>query len=160
MKRCMRRGEKIYVKSFPGAKTADMKDYVRPSQRYNPELFLLHTGCNDLISAKTPDEISDEIVRLALDLKNDENDVIISGIVARTDENDVIISGIIARNDELNEKGKKVNDLLKIRCNSNDLGFMDHSNILAHKHLNGSGIHLNFNGTINLADNFLKVINI
>ena len=146
MKRCMRRGEKIYVKSFPGAKTADMKDYVRPSQRYNPELFLLHTGCNDLISAKTPDEISDEIVRLALDLKNDENDV--------------IISGIIARNDELNEKGKKVNDLLKIKCNSNDLGFMDHSNILAHKHLNGSGIHLNFNGTITLADNFLKVINI
>ena len=97
-------------------------------------------------SAKTPTKISDEIVHLALDLK--------------TDENDVVISDIIARNDKLNEKGKKVNHLLKIKCNRYDIGFMDNTNILAHKHLNGSGIHLNFNGTITLADNFLKVINI
>ena len=64
--------EIIYVKSFPGAKTADMKDYVQLSQRYDHKLFLLHTGCNDFNSTKNPEEISDDIVHLAIDLKTNE----------------------------------------------------------------------------------------
>ena len=39
---------KIYVKSFPGATTADMEDYMKPSVRKSPDHFILHVGTNDL----------------------------------------------------------------------------------------------------------------
>ena len=146
MKACMKSNEKIYVKSFPGAKLADMQDYVRPSQRYDPDLFILHTGSNDLNSVKTPEEISEEIIKLALNLK--------------TDKNEIVVSGIIGRKDQHNGKGVMVNKLLKTKCATNTLGFMDNTNILIKKHLNGSGIHLNHEGTKALADNFLKIIDL
>ena len=73
MKRCMNSNEKIYIKSFPGATITDMKDYAKPSKRYNPDLFILHAGSNDLRSTKSPDEISEEIVKLGLDIKMDKN---------------------------------------------------------------------------------------
>ena len=146
MKRCMKSNEKIYIKSFPGASTADMKDYARPSQRYNPDVFILHTGSNDLRSTKSPNEISDEIVKLALDIK--------------TDKNEVIISSIVCRGDELNEKALKVNDFLKIKTDKYALGYMNNSNICVDTHLNGSGMHLNYSGTVTLANNFLKIINV
>ena len=98
----MKHNERIYVKSFPGAKIADMRDHAEPSQRYNPDEIMLHTGSNDLPTPKTAEEISDVIIKLALELK--------------TEENDIIVSDIIGRNDEHNEKGMRVNGLLKIKC--------------------------------------------
>ena len=41
---------KIYVKSFPGAKTSCTKDYVKPTLRSIPTHFILHTGRDDLNS--------------------------------------------------------------------------------------------------------------
>ena len=146
MKRCMNSNEKIYIKSFPGATITDMKDYAKPSKRYNPDLFILHAGSNDLRSTKSPDEISEEIVKLGLDIKMDKNEV--------------IISSIVCRNDKLNEKASKVNDLLKIKTSKYALGYINNSNICIHKHLNGSGLHLNHLGTVALANNFLNIINI
>ena len=35
---------KVYVKSFPGAKTFYMKDYVKPSSKITPNHFILHIG--------------------------------------------------------------------------------------------------------------------
>ena len=136
----------IYVKSFPGATTIDMSDHARPSQRYSPDCFILHTGSNDLRSTKTPEQISDDIIKLATDLK--------------TDQNEVIVSAIVARKDEQNTKGLKVNDYLKIKCENYALGFISNTNILVTEHLNGSGLHLNYHGTKALANNFLNVINV
>ena len=65
MKRCMKRGEKIYVKTFPGATTDCMKDYVKPSIKHNPDFVILHTGTNDLKSTKSAVEISDEIKKIS-----------------------------------------------------------------------------------------------
>lgn len=146
VKKCMKPTDKIYVKSFPGASTMDMKDHSKPSQRYQPDLFILHTGSNDLRSTKSPEEISDEIINLAMELK--------------TDENEVVVSGIICRDDDLNGKGLKVNDFLKIKSSRYALGFINNTNIRIEKHLNGSGLHLNNLGTAALANNFLKIINI
>ena len=123
-----------------------MKDYARPSQRYNPYVFILHTGSNDLRSTKSPNEISDEIVKLALDIK--------------TDKNEVIISSIVCRGDELNEKALKINDFLKIKTDKYAVGYMNNSNKCVDTHLNGSGMHLNYSGTVTLANNFLKIINV
>ena len=50
-----------------------------------------------------------------------------------------------------NEKGRKVNNLLKSKCTENDLGYIENTNTKVHKHLNG---------TVALANNFLDVINI
>ena len=43
-------GENIFVKSFPGAKTSCMHDYVKPSLKLKSDLFILHCGTNDLKS--------------------------------------------------------------------------------------------------------------
>ena len=78
-----------------------MRDEANPSQRYNPDQIILHTGSNDLPTPKTAEEMSDEIIKLSLELK--------------TDENDIIVGDIIGRNDEHNEK---VNGILNIKCNT------------------------------------------
>ena len=119
---------------------------MKPSQKFNPDLIILHIGTNDLKSIKSPEEISDDIIKLALHVK--------------TDEKEIIVSGIVCRDDELNEKGQKVNDFLKIKSTKYALGYVNHSNILTKKHLNGSGLPLNYHGTVALANNFLKIINI
>ena len=146
MQKCLKSNEKIYVKSFSGATTSDMFDYISPSKRYGSEVYLLHTGSNDLRSQSTPQEISDEIIKLALDVKNDDNEV--------------VVSSIVSRDDNLNAKGMQVNDFLKTKCENRGFGFINNKNIHARKHLNGSGLHLNFNGTIALANNFLDFIKV
>ena len=84
--------ERLFVKSFPGATLDDMMDYIKPSLKYNPDHIIIHTGTIDLKSDKDAMEISNEIIKLANNVK--------------TDENIVTISGIISRNDELNDKAK------------------------------------------------------
>ena len=39
-----------------------MLDYMKPVQRYfNPNMYTLHVGTNDLLSDKSPEQISEEI---------------------------------------------------------------------------------------------------
>ena len=71
-----------------------------------------------------------------------------------------MVSGIVGRNDEHHKKGMDVNTILKTKCIENSLNFIDNSNISINKHLNGSGLHLNFNGTVRLANNFLDAIKV
>ena len=146
IRRCVKPNEKIYVKSYSGAKIADIRGHAKPSQRYEPDLTILHMGTNDLRTSKIEEEISDEIIKLTLEMK--------------TDGNEIIVRGIIRRNDEYNEKGMKVNDLLQVKCGMYALGFMKNYNISVKKHVNGGGLHLNYNGTKALANNFLKAINV
>lgn len=144
MKKSVNKGDKLYVKSFPGATTNCMSDYIKPSLRYNPDLVIIHCGSNDLRSQKTPNIIADDIVELASKSK--------------TETNDVVISGLIARNDELNLKAMQVNEQLIAKCNERQIFYIDNNNIIATKHLNGSGLHLNHYGTMLLSNNFLNCI--
>ena len=141
----MKPREKIYVKTFSGATVADMDDYSKPTQKHKLDVIILHAGTNDLKLTKSPEDISDDIIKLALDMK--------------TDVNEVIVSGIIKRDDEHNEKGRKVNDFVIIECAKYALCFLDNSNI-SKKHLNGSGLYLNYHGTVTLANNFFRIINV
>ena len=88
--------ERVYVKHFSGATIDHMKSYVIPSKSYENELVILHVGANDRREKKTSKEIATDITELVNDLK--------------TDENEIMISGIIPRNDILDDKGKEVND--------------------------------------------------
>ena len=147
----MRRGllnksDRLFIKSFNGATTEDMNSYVLPAKRHKNDLYVIHTGTNDLRSDKGAEEICKNIIKLATFLKEDENDV--------------IISGIIGRNDDYNLKGEKVNESLKSLCSENNIGFINNNNICKSRHINGSGLHLNKYGTVTFANNLLDAINL
>ena len=61
----------------------------------------------------------------------------------KTDINDVMISGVTPRGDRLNAKAMEVNKNVHAECERYNLYFIDNTNIIADKHLNGSGLHLN-----------------
>ena len=64
--------DNIFIKSFPGATTDDMYDYCKPSQKYDNNLYLLHTGTNDLRADKSAEDIAENIIGLANELKTNE----------------------------------------------------------------------------------------
>ena len=135
--------DKLYVKSFSGATTSDMADYCKPTIRRNPNIIILHARTNNLNTGNDPNSIASDIVKLALDMK--------------TDVNEVNVSSLIARNDKLNDKALKVNNCLELKCSQVALGFIDNSNV-TNEHLNKGGIHLNFKGTVALTKNFMTYI--
>ena len=147
MKRRLGRNEKLFVKSFSGANVADMVDYARPTVRKESDLIVLHAGTNDLRSSKTPENIASDIMKLALEIKSANNEVILSSILFRDD------------NPELNEKGNATNTILKSECQFYNILFIDNSNIQK-QHLNGSKLHLNYKGTVALAANLLDYVKI
>ena len=136
--------QKVYIKSFPGASTKDMESYSIPTKNYGNDLVILHCGTNDLRTSKSPSDISKMIFDLAKEIK--------------TEDNEVMISGIVPRNDELNSKGKSVNSLLKSLC-KDKFHFIDNNNI-TFRHLNSSKIHLNIDGDYMLGSNFVNAINL
>ena len=146
MKNKLQPNERLFVKSFSGATVEDMSDYVRPTIRREPDMIILHAGTNDLRGEKTPDNIASDIMRLAIEMK--------------TEKNEVMVSCLISRGDKLNDKAMQVNNILKRECEQHKMLLIEHSNILADKHLNGSKLHLNYRGTIALARNFLDNIKI
>ena len=79
----------VKVRPFLSAKTIDMVDYIKPTQRdFNPDIYLLQVGTNDLPpSNKSPEQISLDILNLANSLKLENNTNIVSSIVPGDDEN-------------------------------------------------------------------------
>ena len=65
------RRRKVVVKYFSGAKTKDIKSYVIPTVEQKPDNIILHTGTNDLKTIDTPEEITMEILNLAMTCKTD-----------------------------------------------------------------------------------------
>ncbi|CAB4027463.1 Scavenger receptor cysteine-rich type 1 M130 [Paramuricea clavata] len=49
-------GEKVNIKTFPGATINNMNHYIQPTMKKQPKLVILHVGTND-IQRKEPDEI-------------------------------------------------------------------------------------------------------
>ncbi|XP_028415956.1 uncharacterized protein LOC114539518 [Dendronephthya gigantea] len=136
-------GKKIQVKTFPGAKIADMEHYVQPTLRTKPNTIILHVGTND-IQNKKPEELAAEAKALC------------QGIVKRNPTCEIAISEIVKRQDPmLNTKIHETNKLLSNLCEESNWYFIDHSNINT-RHLNGSGLHLNRQGTALLAKNYIN----
>ena len=78
----------VKVGPFLSAKTIDMLDYIKPTQRdFNSDVYLIYVGTNDLSSNKSPEQISRDISNLYNSLKLDNNTAIVSSIVPRDDEN-------------------------------------------------------------------------
>ena len=145
MKKHLPKGDKIYIKSFSGATTDAMVDYVKPSLRYNPDLLILHTGVNNLRSKESPEVIADDIINLARDIKSNLNDI--------------VVSGLVSRNDDLKYKGEQVNEYLISKCAERNIFYIDNSNINPRQYLNSTN-HLNFKGTELIMQNFLECVNV
>ena len=123
-----------------------MKTYVKPSLKFKPDLWILHTGTNDLRSEAKPAEIADNIIQLAVTLKSEENEV--------------AVSSIVERGDKFNGKGIEVNSILKLKSTQFNIAFIEHKEIKQNLHLNGSALHLNPDGVNVLNRNFIQHINL
>ena len=69
-----------------------MMYYTKPAMDENAELYIVHFGTNDLQSHQNPQEIAEKTVCVAMKMK--------------TDENNVVISGFCPRGGEYNDKGR------------------------------------------------------
>ena len=132
----------MVVKSFSGASTEDIEDYLKPLLRKESENLILHIGTNDL-KMMEPDQLTDSILSLALQVESDSPNTSLS------------ISAILPRKeaDQLNENVSLINSYLKLLCRQHRWSFIDHKNI-NHNHLNRSGLHLTKVGNDILAKNF------
>ena len=138
---------KTRVKSFPGANIQDMKDYIKPALRNNPDRIILHVGTNDLRS-KDATSIVNEVHELCKEIKKNKpaTQITISEIISRED------------NHMLQTKVSDVNNLLKSLIKKPEIyGLLSHNNI-DKKGLNAYGLHLNRLGTSLLAKNIINHI--
>ena len=101
-------------------------------------------GTNDLRQPKEAKVIAKEIVELAIETKNEINEI--------------MVSGIVPRRDNLNEKAKEVNTCLQELCGNYNFHFINNDNVNKDTDLNLSGLHLNYEGTYVLCGNFVEAI--
>ena len=143
VKNKLSQNRRVIVKSFPGAKSKQMKHFMHETLR-NEHLdhVIVHAGTNDLQLDESPHKIANSIVNnLMSSIEN--YDTILS------------ISAITCRDDELRHKARQVNNILRVSCKERNIGFIEHDNIQP-KHLNGSKLHLNKLGTKNIIRNFVS----
>ncbi len=74
-------GERVFIKSFSGATTDCMNSHAVPAIKRNPKAVILHCGANDVRSNMTPDNIAEEIIDLAKEIRSKEKNVYVSGLV-------------------------------------------------------------------------------
>ena len=135
---------KVFVKTFSGAKTTFMHDYVKPSVRSSPDHFILHVGTNDLSSDKSPEERARSIINPATSIKNKKHDGSISNFIIWADDK------------KLEEKRGEVNSFLGKLCKEKNYYLIDHSTRIKRNRWNKGKLHLNKKGTKLLGDIFVK----
>ena len=105
----------VKVRPFSSAKTVDVQDHIKPTKRdFDPLLYLLHVGTNDLSLEDTPEAISKRIIATAESLKKERNEV--------------AISNTVPLGDHLKEKGKALNNILIEECKRKNIRIINHSN--------------------------------
>jgi lysophospholipase L1-like esterase len=135
-------GNRVVVKSFPGATSEDMRHYIKPTIDRSPNRIVLHCGTNDLKNS-SPTEFAERVASLASEIE-------------KTSEIKVIISELVARRD-MNDQVKTVNKQLRKHCQSNGWTLIQHNNI-SFADLNRGGLHLNHEGNCKFFKNFVDIV--
>ena len=138
------REEKVIVKHFSRSTTEDMKTYIQPSLKRDPDLVIINVGTNDLGSSQDPETIAKNIIDIA---KN-----------STTNKNEILVSSIVPRRDNLNGKGCQVNNILQKLCVEINFVNVNHGNINPQQHWNYDGVHLNTAGSKILAEKFILAL--
>ena len=128
------KSSKAIVRSFPGADTEDMIDYVKPLLiKKKPRFLILHAGTNDITSGCDTTKNLEKIRNLVSEI-SPSTELVISKLLIREDK-----FGI---KDEVDIK----NALLQNFAERYNLYLLDHNNIsrkmlsMKKLHLNGTGI--------------------
>ena len=139
------KNDQVQVKTYPGATTDDIIDYIKLTIRQKPDIVVTHSGTND--STKDVNTMS-RVRKVVAAVKEIDTDGKIklgfSGIAARGDinkEEDIVTT----------------NNRLEKYCKRNEFFFINKSNIDV-SCLNKRKLHLNRKGTYYLANNFRKHI--
>ena len=118
-----------------------MYDHLKPTLRdFNPGLFIIHVGTNDLPLNKTSNEIAEEIVNFAESVKKPSSSI--------------VISDIVTREDGYKTKADEVNKILEEICDTKSIPLIRNNNINSNRNLNWSRQHLNDTGVSVLVRNF------
>ena len=136
---------KVLVRPFLGACINDLYDYIKPILKSKPQVIVLHISTND---ASSKDFINTDTICEDMELLIEELNRL--GIV-------VVLSLPINRNDEYSERLKDLNIKLRTLCSKMLVNIIDNDNI-KHRHLNGSGLHLNKEGTHLLCKNIANFL--
>ena len=151
-----RKGYNVTTHSLPGGNTAEMEVLSQAMALRKPDAIFLHCGTNDLFpksgrdtqTRETPPLTPKQVVANLKDIeqilnaKSPNTQVIISNLTTRTDHGEVGASKVRSTNSLILKSG--------MPC-------VSHNNI-TNDHLNGSKLHLNGQGTIEMSKNFRKYI--
>ena len=111
---------KVVVKHFSGSTTEDMKTYIQPPLKRDPDRVIIHVGTNDLRSNQDPVTIAKNIINIAKSSK--------------TNKNEILLSSIVSRWDSLNGNGRQVNNILQKLCIENNFVYVNHDNTKPRRH--------------------------
>ena len=133
-----------YRKHFPGPTTKDIAHYCLPTLIDDKrDSCIIHVGKNSL-NKENPAEIVNDILRIVEICRiYGVNDVHVASITYRVDFQKLV---------------SQINDLLRAKQFLNNFSFIENDNITA-AHIWRDKLHLNNNGTIVLANNFIKSVN-
>ena len=137
-------------KNFPGATITNLAHYSIPTLiNENPDVVLMHVGINDILNMERTQvsemQIANKIIKIVNDYKkHGVEKVFVSGIAfcARVDQNRI----------------NTVNDILYRKADSNNYIFINNS-MITKDDLWRDKLHLNEDGKISLANNYLGYLN-
>ena len=84
--------EKVVGKHFSGSTTEDMKTYIQPPLKRDPDRVIIHVGAIGLRFSEDPKTIAKNIIDIAQN--------------STTSKNEILVSSIVPRRDNLNGKGR------------------------------------------------------
>ena len=107
-----------------------MFDYIKTTQRnFNPDIYILYVGTNDLPSHKSSEQICLDILNLDKSLKLNNNTIVVSNIFHR----DYVYKKIA---DEVSANLEKL-------CRVNNIEVISHRNVIPKNYLNTGSLHYN-----------------
>ena len=120
----------VKVRSFSSAETIDIKGYTKPTKRdFNPDLYILHVGTNDLSLNDIPEVIPSHIIDTAISMV--------------TEKTKIIVSNIFPRSDKYKEKGEILSKMINKACHKESIPVINHNSINSKRILNQSKLHFN-----------------
>ena len=142
---------RTYLRSFPGSTDRQRKYYAVPTlEESHPDTVIIHVGTNDLLKNKEVNR-KDEIEKIA-------KDVIDIGLLMEEHQvQNIMISGITYSTKINVNTIRKLNDQLKIYCESHGFIYISNDSI-SKEHLARDGIHINQSGILKIVNNFVNVL--
>ena len=132
---------------FPGATVEKAAYYMKPTlEEESPDIVILNIGTNNLTKnrTQTEEDIAGEIIKMVEECRY-------MGV------NEIFVSGLTVRKGWLNQI-KNINNILIQKASAHNFKFIDNENI-KYEDLSYDGLHLQKEGTIKLANNFIYVLN-